>query len=287
LNYGLPFEEWVLDFARKLGIKIVYTVHNVLPQDTGERYRRVYERIYRGADRLICHDQGAARRLMDEFTIEPGRISVIPHGPLFQPQGPISAGPARRRLGFHDSECVVLWQGILRPYKGISFLLDAWRRVADLNTGARLAIVGTGEKDQIQGVLRGISERKLQKSVRPELRFVPVEELSDYYSAADILVYPYREITTSGALMTGINYGKAIVTTVLPAFQKLLRDGENALLIPYGDAKSLADCLVSLIRYPDLRSHLARAASRIPAAMNGWTDIARQTLDCYRAALSS
>jgi glycosyltransferase involved in cell wall biosynthesis len=287
VNHGLPFEIWLFRLARRLGIKIVYTVHNVLPQDTGERYRRTYEHIYRRADRLICHDQAAAARLVGEFAVAPERISVIPHGPLFHPAGEISPTTARRRLGFREGECVVLWQGILRPYKGVSFLLDAWRQVANHKPGARLAIVGVGDDDQVHAVKRQVSELGLRDQVRLELRFVSLDELTDYYSAADILVYPYSEITTSGALMTGIGYGKAIVASTLPAFERILRDGENALLAPYGNVDALAERLSRLIGNPDLRQRLAGRLNASQSAVTGWTDIAAQTRDCYAAAVSA
>jgi glycosyltransferase involved in cell wall biosynthesis len=182
---------------------------------------------------------------------------------------------------------VVLWQGILRPYKGVSFLLDAWRRVVSRQPGARLAIVGTGDEELVRAVRQQVNELKLANDVRLELRFVSVEELADYYTAADVLVYPYSEITTSGALMTGIGYGKAIVATELPAFERILQHGDNALLVPYGDADGLADCLSSLINNPELRSRLARGLSASQSDVTGWTDIAAQTRDCYRMAVAA
>jgi glycosyltransferase involved in cell wall biosynthesis len=285
VNHGLTFEISLLELARRLGTKIVYTVHNVLPQDTGERCRRTYQHIYDLADRLICHDQEAASRLTGEFGILPERISIIPHGPLFAPKGEISPGAARRRLGFRDEECVVLWQGILRPYKGVPFLLDAWRRVATGTCRARLAIVGTGDEDQVRAVHEEVAELRLDDQVQLKLRFVSLDELSDYHSAADILVYPYSEITTSGALMTGIGYGKAIVATALPAFKKVLQDGENALLVPYGNVDVLAGCLQRLIRCPELRQRLANGLKATRSTITGWNEIAARTRDCYQAAV--
>jgi glycosyltransferase involved in cell wall biosynthesis len=287
VSYGLPFEIWLLQFARRLGIQIVYTVHNVLPQDTGEQCRRTYRRIYGLAGRLICHDPAAADRLTKEFGVEPERVSVIPHGPLFHPPSETSPAASRQRLGFREDQCVVLWQGILRPYKGVPFLLDAWRQVANRHPGARLAIVGTGEEDQVQAVKQKVIELNLRDSVRLEPRFVSVDEMADYYTAADVLVYPYSEITTSGALMTGIGYGKAIVASALPAFERILRDGENALLVQYGEVDALADCLSHLICSPPLRARLARGLKSAQPAIAGWEQIAEQTRFCYRMAVSA
>jgi len=285
VNYGLPVELWFLRFAQRLGIQLVYTVHNVLPQDTGDRHKARFQRIYEMADRLICHDAGAAGRLAVEFGIDPGRISVIPHGPLFDNAERLPAG-SRSRLGFTPGECVVLWQGILRPYKGVSFLLKAWRKVLDSGLDARLAIVGTGEPEVIRAVEEEVAALGLGESVRRDLRFVSFEELADYYQASDILVYPYGEITTSGALMTGIGYGKAIVATSLPAFSRVLTDGEDALLVPYGGVDQLARSLSRLISDPPLRRRLGTCLEARQTGAPRWPDISRRTMECYRSALA-
>lgn len=285
VNYGLPAELWFLRFAQTLGIKLVYTVHNVLPQGTGGRYKDRFRQIYEMADRLICHDATAAGRLTGEFGVDPGRISVIPHGPLFDNTQHSPAG-SRSRLGFAGDECVVLWQGILRPYKGVSFLLKAWRKVLDSGLQARLAIVGTGEPELIRAVEEEVTALGLGESVRCDMRFVSVEELADYYQGADILVYPYGEITTSGALMTGIGYGKAIVATSLPAFTRILTDGEDALLVPYGDVGQLARSLSRLISDPPLRRRLGAHLAERRIGAPRWPDISRQTMECYESALA-
>lgn len=286
-SYGLPLETWFLRVARAIGIKVVYTVHNILPHDSGRRRQATYRNIYRLSNRLICHDAEAASKITSGFAVKPERISIIPHGPLFHPAGETSPEAARRRLRFPDDECIVLCQGILRPYKGVPFLLDAWRQVVNRISGTRLAIVGVGEEDQVRAVVEQVSKLELENHVRLELRFVSLDELTDFYSAADILVYPYSAITTSGALMTGIGYGKAIVASALPAFERILHDGENALLVPYGKVDVLAERLERLIGCGELRRRLAGGLKRAPAAISGWGEIAAQTHDCYRTALSA
>lgn len=284
---GIPVESWFLTGARALGAKLVYTVHNLLPQSTGDRYRATYKRIYAQADRLICHDVLAARRLEAEFAVPPGRISVIPHGPLFEEVSSEAASRrARAKLGFAPGECVVLWQGILRPYKGVPFLLKAWRQVSAADLTACLAIVGTGDGDLVQAIREDVEALGIQSRVRLELRFISVQELADFYQAADVLVYPYSDITTSGALMTGLVHGKAIVATDLPVFEQMLHHGETALLVRYGDVDGLAGSLRRLIADAEFRHRLGARLREDQSRSPRWPDIAGQTCECYRAALS-
>lgn len=282
----LPVERWFVERCREMGIRIVYTVHNVLPQDSGERHRETYGRLYGLADRLITHDMAAAERLEAEFGIAAECISVIPHGPLFGVKASHSETSARQRLGIPYSEPLVLWQGILRPYKGISLLLSAWRKVCTVYPRGLLAIVGTGEREYVKSVGREVRSQGLESRTRLVLRFVPLDELNAWFDAADILVYPYKEITTSGALMTGIGYGKPIVATRLPPFERILCDNSNALLVPRDDADALAGALLRLLRDPALRFALAHNLRKNEASLPRWDEIAALTRECYLAALS-
>jgi glycosyltransferase involved in cell wall biosynthesis len=117
-----------------------------------------------------------------------------------------------------------------------------------------------------------------------------VDEVEDCLDSADILVYPYREITTSGALLTGVNYAKAVVATRQPAFDLLLQNEHNALLVAYGDVdgvNGLAQSLLRLIRDPALRHQLGANLAKADFQAVGWGNIAEQTRNCYHSLLGS
>src|SRR5260370_7163142 len=67
----LPFEVWFLILVKKLGIKLVYTVHNVLPHDTGKSVVLAFRRVYKEMDELICHTHQPTHRLIRQFHIHP------------------------------------------------------------------------------------------------------------------------------------------------------------------------------------------------------------------------
>jgi glycosyltransferase involved in cell wall biosynthesis len=189
-------------------------------------------------------------------------------------------------LGFAARECVVLWQGILRQYKGISFLLQAWRQVCAAKRPARLAIVGTGNAEMVRAVENEVRTLGLESKVRLDLRFVSIEELADFYSAADVLVYPYSDITSSGALMAGIAQGKAIVASALPAFQQVLEHEQTALLVPCGDVDQLAASLIRLITDEALRSRLSDRLRALQDPPAHWLEIGTRTAQAYWATLT-
>ena len=280
LQWGLPIDFWFLRYCRNLGSSLVCTVHDILPSDTGEKHARTFHKLYRMMDALICHSDAIKQQLITRFAIPADRIQTIPHGPFFHDLPGMSSG--QRKLNVTNPEVIVLFQGLIRPYKGVDFLLDAWSLVQRSGVRARLVIAGNSDDlSLLNAVQEKVTSLGLQSSVELCFKFLPVEEMIACYQAADIVVYPYKAVTTSGALMTGVAQGKAIVATSLPPFLEILEHGKNALLCQHGDTPQLAAALLRLINDPALRNRLGAAASTLNLGQQAWQQIAAQTYDCY------
>jgi glycosyltransferase involved in cell wall biosynthesis len=180
---------------------------------------------------------------------------------------------------------MVLWQGIIFPYKGINLLLRAWQQVEAKRGDACLVIVGTGAPELLQEIRAQVIALGL-KHVKMHFRFVSSGELVALYRAADVVVYPFRAITTSGSLATGLALGKAIVASDLPAFREMLTDRENALLVAPQDCDALAGALIELIQDAVLRERLAAKVRGMDFGDETWRMIAGQTLATYERVLA-
>ena len=101
------------------------------------------------------------------------------------------------------------------------------------------------------------------------------------YRVADVVVYPYRAITTSGALATGLALGKTILASDLPVFRELLTDTENALLVNPENTDALASALLRLIDDAALRERLAAKVRAMNFGDESWLSIAKKTVDAY------
>src|SRR6202034_4017456 len=115
------------------------------------------------------------------------------------------------------------------------------------------------------------------KHVELQLRFISTQELVALYRAADMVVYPYRAITTSGALATGLALGKAIVASDLPVFRELLTDRENALLVDPQNSAALAGAMMELAQNAALREHLSSRVCAMDFGDRSWLSIAKKT----------
>jgi glycosyltransferase involved in cell wall biosynthesis len=281
----LPLDLWFVRFCQRRGAKIVLTVHDLLPHDTGEVHRQTYAALYGMMDGIICHSDHIKARLVAEFGVPEAKVSVIAHGPFFYDLPATDEEEALREFGLAPGETVVLWQGIIFPYKGIDLLLRAWKQVEAEGAEAILVIAGTGAPERLEEIRAQVSELGLRR-VKLHFRFISTEELVALYRAAEVVVYPYRAITTSGALATGLALGKAIVATDLPVFRELLTDRENALLVPAQDADALAGALLELTRDAELRERLAARVRAMDFGERSWLAIGRQTVAAYERAVA-
>ena len=281
LRFPLPLDAWFVRFCRWRGSRVLLTVHDLLPHDSADRFRAVFQRLYARMDALICHSDHIRERLVEEFDVGPERIHVIPHGPFFfdLPVGDPRA--TRARFGIPEGHTVVLWQGIIFPYKGLDVLLDAWRNVEQNDARAHLLVIGTGSPVLTEALLAQAAGLGLAH-VHFEFRFCSPEELVEAYRAADVVVYPYRAITTSGALATGLALGKTIVASDLPVFRELLTPNENALLIEPESPARLSTALQTLLQSSAERERLSEAVQTMQFGKGSWLQIAAKTAAVYR-----
>jgi hypothetical protein len=90
----LPVELLLIRYLKWLGVRVVYTAHDVVPLDE-QSAPETYRYVYKSDDAIICHTRRAETRLTEEFQVDPERISVIPHGPLMDRDSFLSRREAR------------------------------------------------------------------------------------------------------------------------------------------------------------------------------------------------
>jgi glycosyltransferase involved in cell wall biosynthesis len=242
---------------------LVLTAHDVLPREPRPGQRAAQRRLYERVDAVVVHSEHGARRLR-ALGVPPERVHVIPHG-AFTHLSELPAG----ELPLPDTERpVVLFFGLLREYKGIDVLLEAWRGIDD----AELWIVG-------------MPRMKLDPPALPGVRFLPRyvsdEELAALFRRADLVALPYREIDQSGVLFVALAFGKTLLLSDAGGFPEV----SAAQTVPAGDAAALHDALVALLGDPERRNVMAQAALQAAATTYSWDAIARQTLALYEALL--
>jgi glycosyltransferase involved in cell wall biosynthesis len=229
------FDLWLIHRARALGIPVVHTIHDVTPLfdpagDLGA--------VYAAADALILHSQDSIAQFQNRYPqIGPEKLRLIPHLALDPP--PIPAGASRQRarheLGLPEEGVVFLFFGAVKAYKGLDILYQAYQQVLEDCPRAYLIVAGHPENEAQKQIMAQVAALP-RTLVQPG--FIPEKTLWSYFLAADVALYPYREITQSGAVITAMQMAKPLILTQVGGLPDL--SGDYAWLIPPEDPPALA-----------------------------------------------
>jgi glycosyltransferase involved in cell wall biosynthesis len=259
------------------------TAHYILPPQPSRRQARSARRVFDAMDAVVAHSEHGAARLRDEVALDPAKVHVIPHGAFDYLTRLPKEKPLPPELEGAEGP-VILSFGLLRPYKGIENLLEAYRRLATATPDPpELWIVGNPRMDVAP--LRELAEQAPGR-VRFVSRFVEDSEIPAIFRRADLLALPYLDAEHSGVLYTGLAFGKPMVLSAVGGFPEVAETGA-ARLVPPGDTPALAAALEELSGDETARRELAAAATHAAVGPFSWDEAARRTMDLYRELLEA
>jgi glycosyltransferase involved in cell wall biosynthesis len=260
-------------FLMARGVPRVFTSHNVLRRGGGRLRRQGAARVVARSDAVIAHTEAGARALTERFGADPAKVHVIPHGAFDYLTRQEHEQPLPPELAAVEGP-VVMCFGVLRPYKGIDVLVEAFGGIE----GAELWVVGRPWMPVEP--LREAAARA-GATVRFVDRFVTDPEIPAFFRRADVVVLPYRRIDQSGVLYTALAFGKAMVLSDVGGFGEIGREHGAAELVPPEDPAALRAALQHLIDHPGAREALAARARAAAEGPFSWDEIGRRTLDLY------
>jgi glycosyltransferase involved in cell wall biosynthesis len=261
----------VLDAAlvRRFPRPRVFTAHEMLPRSASA--------IVDAMDAVIAHTDAGRARLVDALGAAPDRVHVIPHGAFDYLANQHDEVPIDPRAGDLDGRKVVLFFGLLRPYKGIEVLIEAF---AGTPSDAVLLVVGM-PRMPVEPLERFAADLGIGDRVRIVPRFVADLEVPAYFRRADLVVLPYRSIEHSGVLFTALAFASPLVLSAVGGFVEFAEQHGAARLVPPGDAESLRAAIVDLLADPAERARLAAAARTAAETHYSWDHAAELTEALY------
>lgn len=233
-----------LQLARAAGIRIVWTAHDLFRHDrTIDAAERGFMRsLFALADAVIVHCAAAVDGLAEALDIDETRrskIHVIPHGHYAGAYpDTMSRAQARRQLGVDDDARLFAFVGWVRPYKGVTELVETFATLDQPN--ARLVIAGRALDEAYAQRLQALATA--DRRVELALRFVPDAELQVYLRAADVVAAPFQEIFTSGSVLLAMSFGRAVIAPRVGCVADTLEEA-GGILYDADDPQGLAGAL--------------------------------------------
>ena len=236
------------------------------------------------ADRVIFTTPDYAD-LGRSYGVRPDRLIVIPNGvdlDLFRPE--LSNFTLRTQLDCELTDCLLLYVGSLDEKKGLMVLLDALAHLVQSGTPVHLAVVGDGP-------LRSALEDRIRALCMAEhvtlLGLMDYRDLPSVYAACDVYVQPSLLEPFGVVVLEASASGKPVVASSVPGLRRVVADGESGVLVPPGDAASLARAIRRLAESVQLREEMGgRGRQRVEAEYSWWR-VAELTVECYRDVISA
>ena len=228
MKYWTPFMApcfgTIARIARRNGhTKVLCQIDNVEPHEhhlTDKPFNRYFLRAVDGFVYMSEQVHGE----LEAYSKAPALFS--PH-PLFENFGErVARTEACVRLGLDPAVSYVLFFGLIRDYKGLDLLLDAWAelRRAGRTEGRRLVVAGEFYTPK-ERYLRQIADNGLQDEIILHDRFIPDDQVKYYFSAADFVVQPYKTATQSGVTQIAYQFCVPMVVTDVGGLPEIVPDG--------------------------------------------------------------
>jgi glycosyltransferase involved in cell wall biosynthesis len=202
---------------------------------------------------------------------------VIAHGPL----GLFKSGSQnfRQVRGISENEKVILFFGNIRPYKGLDVLLEAVSTIKEKSSLSLKLVIAGSVWESWDRYERLIQMLGLKNEVIQILGYVPAGYVGSLFSAADLVVLPYRHFDSqSGVGAAAIAFNIPMIVTDSGGLPDLISD--PACVVPCGDPDTLAERILAVLSDDRLYQKLKNDAAKIENAMS-WEHIANQTISLY------
>ncbi len=245
----MVFKYWMPFFApaygtivrrvRPAGIRTCFLLDNVIPHERRPGDLALTRYALGPVDTFVAQSKSVAADLRRFRPAAP--LAEVPH-PVYDIFGEnVDREAARRRLGVTARE-VALFFGFIRGYKGLMNLLRAAARVP-ADRDFQLLVGGEFYEDDAP-YRRLIDELGLGRRLVLHDRYIPNEEVADFFAAANVVVLPYQSATQSGIIQIAFNFNRPVITTDVGGLPEVVRAGELGDVVPPEDPAALAGAMV-------------------------------------------
>lgn len=231
------------------GCRIIFTAHNILPHNQGNKYIASYGRMYKLADAIIVHTYTTKHELTAIFNNIEDKVAVIAHGLLQLTYDPSLLKQQEEQLETHyqlNGKFVFSALGFQYHYKGNDLLAEVWATTPELrnNKYCKLLLVGKN-----RGV--DLSAANDIENVIIEDRIISDEEFFYLLSHTDVYLLPYRKISQSGVLLTAISVGTPFLVTNVGGLAEPLDIAQVGWKMEQLSAEGLRQQLLWLLHHPE------------------------------------
>ncbi len=250
-RYWLPFFAPAFGSIARLlkkSIKVLALTDNILPHEKRIGDTVLTKYFVNACNGFITMSQ----KVLDDLNkFSSHQSKLLTYHPLYENYpDKIDKQQARQHLNLLPNENILLFFGLIRPYKGLDLLLEALNNPLIKNKNLKLLIAGEFYEDK-EKYLEFINTHRLNDKVILIDKFIPDDEVNIYFSACDVVVQPYRSATNSGVSMVSYFYDKPIISTNVGGLKEIVLNNQIGWLCN-ADSTSIAEAIQKFLLTNDL-----------------------------------
>lgn len=226
---------------RKCHAKCIGLIHNMIPHE-----KSVLDKIFppyfvKTMDSFVALSKSV---LADVESLDKnGKPKVFTPHPLYDLFGNIEdKSKAIKKLGLDEKYHYMLFFGLVRAYKGLDLLIDAFADERFRKMNVKLIVAGEFYDDE-KPYLEQIERLGLKDCVIINNRYISDADVKDYFNAADIIVQPYKSATQSGVTQIAYHFEKPMLVTNVGGLKEIIPNGKVGYVVE-SQPSAIADALV-------------------------------------------
>ena len=221
--------------------KCIGLIHNMIPHEKSLLDKMFAPRFVKSMDGFVALSQSV---LNDIAALDrQNKPKCLVHHPLYDHFGEImDQAEAKKHLNLDEKYCYFLFFGLVRAYKGLDLLIDAFADERLRKYPVKLIIAGEFYDDP-KPYLKQVEKLNLQDFVIIENQYINDVDVKYYFNSADMVVQPYKSATQSGVTQIAYHFEKPMLVTNVGGLGEMIPDGKVGYVVePKSDA--IADALV-------------------------------------------
>ncbi len=224
---------------RKTHARVIFICDNIIPHEKRPGDVTLTKYALHPVDAFMVLSKTVEEDLLQFL---PKALYILSPLPLFNVFGELQPKKeARMKLGIFDDH-VMLFFGYVRAYKGLGVLLDAMPLILK-KLSVTLLIAGEFYEDE-EKYQKKIRELGLEKHIQLHSDYIPNEEISTYFSAADVVVLPYVSATQSAIVPVAYHFNKPVIVTNVGGLAEVVINGRTGFIVPPQNPEAFADAVV-------------------------------------------
>lgn len=237
---------WMIGYLLKKHTSILFVCHNVFPHERFLADHCLTKLALQAGNGYLVHSSMDSKDLLAVKKEANFLLSPLPAFNAF-PRSGMTQEQARAYLNICGSPNILLFFGLIREYKGLSYLLEAMPQIIEHNRDTLLIVAGefNGDKEKYTDLIQHL---RINHYIKIFDQYIPDSAVEKFFLASDLIVLPYISATQSAVVQTAFSFERPVIVTNVGGLPEVVVDGRTGYVVESQNKDQLADRIIDFFK---------------------------------------